>query len=92
MSYKSFALISDLHSFVHLSRDEIHNDRSQKTVETTQPQRPGTLQQQQQHSQRHGMTSLSMEEQKILLSLDRLNHQLHCEHILTDRLLSLVRY
>lgn len=74
---------NDLHSFVHLSRDEIHNDRSQKTVETTQPQRPGTLQQQQQHSQRHGMTSLSMEEQKILLSLDRLNHQLHYvqEHV-----------
>ncbi|XP_076002470.1 centrosomal protein of 126 kDa [Genypterus blacodes] len=32
----------------------------------------------QQHSQQHGLTAISMEEQRILLSLDRLNHQLHC--------------
>ncbi|KAF7662851.1 hypothetical protein LDENG_00225310 [Lucifuga dentata] len=36
-----------------------------------------------QRSQQQGLTTISMEEQKILLSLDRLNHQLHCvqEHI-----------
>ncbi|KAM9359606.1 centrosomal protein of 126 kDa [Symphorus nematophorus] len=42
-------------------------------METAQTQRPVTVQQ---RSQQHGLTSLSLEEQKILLSLDRLNHQL----------------
>ncbi|XP_033486157.1 centrosomal protein of 126 kDa isoform X1 [Epinephelus lanceolatus] len=49
-------------------------------METAQTQRPGTVQQ---HSQQQGLTTISLEEQKILLSLDRLNHQLYCvrEHV-----------
>ncbi|XP_054459207.1 centrosomal protein of 126 kDa [Anoplopoma fimbria] len=49
-------------------------------VETAQTQRPGTVQQ---RSQQQGLTAISLEEQKILLSLDRLNHQLYCvrEHV-----------
>jgi len=46
-------------------------------VETAQTQRPGAAQQ---HSQQRGPTAISLEEQKILLSLDRLNHQLYREH------------
>lgn len=48
-------------------------------METAQTQSPGTVQQ---RSQQHAPTRISLEEQKILLSLDRLNHQLHCEHFL----------
>ncbi|KAM9852855.1 centrosomal protein of 126 kDa [Aulostomus maculatus] len=40
---------------------------------TVKTQMPGTVQQRQQQ----GLTSISLEEQKILLSLDRLNHHLH---------------
>ncbi|XP_037632153.1 centrosomal protein of 126 kDa isoform X1 [Sebastes umbrosus] len=49
-------------------------------VETAQTQRPGTVKQ---RSPQQGLTAISMEEHKILLSLDRLNHQLHCvrEHV-----------
>ncbi|KAF1394336.1 hypothetical protein PFLUV_G00025470 [Perca fluviatilis] len=49
-------------------------------METAQTQRPGTVQQ---RSQQQGLTTISLEEQKILLSLDRLNHQLYCvrEHV-----------
>ncbi|XP_036936596.1 centrosomal protein of 126 kDa [Acanthopagrus latus] len=49
-------------------------------METAQTQRPGTVQQ---RSQQQGLTTISLEEQKILLSLDRLNHQLFCvrEHV-----------
>ena len=46
-------------------------------METAQTQRPGTVQQ---RSQQQGPSNISLEEQKILLSLDRLNHQLHCKH------------
>lgn len=45
-------------------------------METAQTQRSGTVQQ---RSQQQGLTTISLEEKKILLSLDRLNHQLHCE-------------
>ncbi|XP_053176156.1 centrosomal protein of 126 kDa [Scomber japonicus] len=41
-------------------------------TETAQTQRPRTVQQRQQQ----GLTTISLEEQKILLSLDRLNYQL----------------
>ncbi|XP_071372462.1 centrosomal protein of 126 kDa [Centroberyx affinis] len=44
-------------------------------METAQTQRPGAVQQ---RGQQQGLTTISLEEQKILLSLDRLNHQLHC--------------
>ncbi|XP_041851477.1 centrosomal protein of 126 kDa isoform X2 [Melanotaenia boesemani] len=49
-------------------------------METSQTHRSGTVQQ---HSQQQGLTTTSSEEKKILLSLDRLNHQLHClqEHM-----------
>lgn len=46
-------------------------------METAQTQRPGTVQQ---RSQQQGLTTISLEEQKILLSLDRLNRQLFCKH------------
>ncbi|XP_020490555.2 centrosomal protein of 126 kDa isoform X1 [Labrus bergylta] len=48
-------------------------------METAQTQRPGTVHK---RSQQQGLT-ISQEEQKILLSLDRLNHQLYCvrEHV-----------
>lgn len=54
-------------------------------TETAQTQRPGTVQQRQQP----GLTAISLEEQKILLSLDRLNHQLQSvrEHTGTRGLL-----
>lgn len=56
------------------------------SVETGQTHRPGTVQE---RSQQQGLTTISLEEQKILLSLDRLNHQLLCEHFVkaTTRLL-----
>ncbi|KAM4627625.1 centrosomal protein of 126 kDa [Polymixia lowei] len=49
-------------------------------METAQTQRPGGVHQ---RSQQQGFATISSEEQRILLSLDRLNHQLHCaqEHI-----------
>lgn len=55
-------------------------------METGQTHRPGTVQE---RSQQQGLTTISLEEQKILLSLDRLNHQLLCEHFVkaTTRLL-----
>ncbi|XP_019943583.2 centrosomal protein of 126 kDa [Paralichthys olivaceus] len=43
-------------------------------METAQTQSPGAMQQQQHKS----LTTISLEEQKILLSLEKLNHQLHC--------------
>eukprot|EP00064_Thunnus_orientalis_P017365 superscaffoldBa00003665_g17446 len=54
-------------------------------TETAQTQRPGTVQQRQQP----GLTAISLEEQKILLSLDRLNQQLQSvrEHTGTRGLL-----
>ncbi|KAK9521184.1 hypothetical protein VZT92_021013 [Zoarces viviparus] len=45
-------------------------------VETAQTQRPGTAQRRQQQ----GLTTISLQEQNILLSLDRLNHQLYSDH------------
>ncbi|KAE8295009.1 Centrosomal protein of 126 kDa [Larimichthys crocea] len=49
-------------------------------METVQTQRSGSVQR---RSQQQGLTTISLEEQKILLSLDRLNHQLFCvqEHM-----------
>uniref|UniRef100_UPI0037E7B0C0 centrosomal protein of 126 kDa n=1 Tax=Semicossyphus pulcher TaxID=241346 RepID=UPI0037E7B0C0 len=49
-------------------------------METAQTQTPGRAQQ---RSQQQGLTTISLEEQRILLSLDRLNHQLYCvrEHV-----------
>ncbi|XP_026219555.1 centrosomal protein of 126 kDa isoform X2 [Anabas testudineus] len=49
-------------------------------METVPTQRSAMMQQ---RNQQQGLTTLSLEEQKILLSLDRLNHQLHCvrEHV-----------
>ncbi|XP_035479844.2 centrosomal protein of 126 kDa isoform X1 [Scophthalmus maximus] len=44
-------------------------------MEMAQTRGPATAQR---HSQQQGLTALSLEEQRILLSLDRLNQQLHC--------------
>ncbi|KAI3354055.1 hypothetical protein L3Q82_018614, partial [Scortum barcoo] len=44
-------------------------------METAQTQRPATVRQ---RGHQQGLTTISLEEQKILLSLDRLNHQLYC--------------
>lgn len=45
-------------------------------VETAQTQRPGTAQQ---RSRKEGLAGISLEEQNILFSLDRLNQRLHRE-------------
>ncbi|XP_071353522.1 centrosomal protein of 126 kDa isoform X2 [Trachinotus anak] len=75
-----------LESAAQLHLAEVHTEGLQEerdivaAMETAQTQSPGTVQQ---RSQQQGLTSISLEEQKILLSLDRLNHQLHCvrEHV-----------
>ncbi|KAF3693250.1 Centrosomal protein of 126 kDa [Channa argus] len=69
------------HSAAHLHKSEVHAEGLLKerdivaTAETAQKQRPRMVQN---HSQKQGLTSISLEEQKIILSLDRLNHQLQC--------------
>uniref|UniRef100_G3PEP6 Uncharacterized protein n=1 Tax=Gasterosteus aculeatus TaxID=69293 RepID=G3PEP6_GASAC len=52
-------------------------------VETAQTQRPGTAQQ---RSRKEGLAGISLEEQNILFSLDRLNQRLHRvrEHVGSD--------
>nr|XP_043887386.1 centrosomal protein of 126 kDa isoform X1 [Solea senegalensis] len=60
---------------LHLAEGRTADPRKERVIsaamETAQTQCPGTGQ--------HGeLTSLSLEEQKILLSLDRLNHRLYC--------------
>ncbi|XP_070762654.1 centrosomal protein of 126 kDa [Enoplosus armatus] len=75
-----------LESMAQLHLAEVHTEGRLEerdivaAMETAQTQRPGTVQQ---RSQQQGLTTLSLEEQKILLSLDRLNHQLYCvrEHV-----------
>ncbi|XP_055082155.1 centrosomal protein of 126 kDa [Periophthalmus magnuspinnatus] len=66
----------DSFRFGHLSKDEIQNGGQQSWVDTKDPQRHEALHQR--HQQ--GITTISMEEERILQSLDRLNHRLHCEH------------
>lgn len=74
------------HGAAHLCVPEVHVEgllekrETGAAVEPAQTQRPRTVQQ---CSLQRGLTSISLEEQKILLSLDRLNHQLHCvqEHV-----------
>ncbi|KAM6987810.1 centrosomal protein of 126 kDa isoform 2-T2 [Tautogolabrus adspersus] len=74
-----------LESAAQLHLGEVHAEgqleerRVVAAMETAQTQRPGTVHQ---RSQQQGLT-ISQEEQKILLSLDRLNHQLYCvrEHV-----------
>ena len=79
----NLAWTAGLESAVQLHLGETHAEGLQEekrvvaAMETTQTQRPGTVRQ---HSQQQGLTAISFEEKKILLSLDRLNHQLHCEH------------
>lgn len=75
-------LLSGLESAAQLHLAEEHAEGRLEergivaAMETAQTQRPGTVQQ---RSQQQGLTTISLEEQKILLSLDRLNHQLFCE-------------
>lgn len=78
-------VLSGLESAAQLHLAEVHAEGLLEernivaAVETAQTQRPGAVQQ---RNQQKGLTTISLEEQKILLSLDRLNHQLYCEHIL----------
>nr|XP_046245681.1 centrosomal protein of 126 kDa isoform X2 [Scatophagus argus] len=75
-----------LESAAQLHLAEVHAEglveerRIVAAMETGQAQRPGAVQQ---RSQQQGLTTISLEEQKILLSLDRLNHQLFSvrEHV-----------
>lgn len=59
---------------LHLAEVHAAERDMMAAMETAQTERPA-----QQRSQQQGLTTISLEEQKILLSLDRLNHQLHCE-------------
>ncbi len=76
-------LLSGLESVTQLHLAEVHAEGLLDgrdivaAMETAQTQRPGTMQQ---RSKEQGLTTISLEEQKILQSLDRLNHQLFCEH------------
>ncbi|KAM3874763.1 centrosomal protein of 126 kDa [Diretmus argenteus] len=64
--------LPDEGSEFHLA--DVHGERDiLVAMETAQTQRPGPARQQPQ-----GLTTISMEEKKILLSLDRLDQQLHC--------------
>ncbi|XP_029027608.1 centrosomal protein of 126 kDa isoform X2 [Betta splendens] len=64
-----------LRSAAHLRAHAGFEERNVVAVETAQTQRSGPVQ--------HRLTTVSLEEQRILLSLDRLNHRLHCvqEHV-----------
>lgn len=76
-------VLSVLESAAQLHLAEVHTEGPLEerdivaAMETAQIQGPGTGQQ---RSQQQGLTNISLEEQKILFSLDRLNHQLHCKH------------
>lgn len=75
-------ILSGLHRTAHLHSAEVHAEGLLEerdivaAMETAQTLKFGLLQQ---CTQQQGLTTISLEEQKILLSLDRLNHQLHCE-------------
>lgn len=75
--------LSGLQSVSQLHLAEVHPEGLLEerdiaaAMETAQTQRSGT---EQQHSRQQGLTTISLEEQKILRSLERLNHQLFCEH------------
>uniref|UniRef100_A0A3Q3J7B8 Uncharacterized protein n=1 Tax=Monopterus albus TaxID=43700 RepID=A0A3Q3J7B8_MONAL len=74
----------DSAGYLHLARVHaeglLEEKRTVAAMETAQTQPPALVQQCSQHQ---GLTTISLEEHKILLSLDRLNHQLHCvqEHV-----------
>ncbi|XP_072309191.1 centrosomal protein of 126 kDa [Eucyclogobius newberryi] len=59
--------------FGHLNTGEKQNDGQHSWVHTKDPQRQDVLHQR----QPEGFTTISMEEERILQSLDRLNHRLH---------------
>lgn len=79
----AFNVISDFESAAQLHLTEVHakGHLEEKDIvaamETVQTQRSGTVDQ---YSQQQELTSISLEEKKILLCLDRLNHQLQCKH------------
>ncbi|KAI4883392.1 hypothetical protein NFI96_007923 [Prochilodus magdalenae] len=64
--------------------EELMNGDGQVAVDVSQLQRAGVvLQQQQQRGQVFGLSALSLEEQRLLQSLDRLNQRLQCKiHVL----------
>lgn len=78
-------VLSGLESAAQLHLAEVHTKGPLEerdivvAMKTAQTQSAGAAQQ---RSQQQGLTNISLEEQKILLSLDRLNHQLHCEHFI----------
>ncbi|XP_034557550.1 centrosomal protein of 126 kDa isoform X2 [Notolabrus celidotus] len=78
-AYNVALQVEGLESMSQLHRSEVHAEGLLEergvvaAMETAQTQRPGTVQR---HSQQQGLTNISLEEQKILLSLDRLNRQL----------------
>lgn len=57
---------------LHQSEGQMSGLKEEFTVPAVAAPTPGTLQQRK-------LNSFSLEEQKILLSLDRLNHRLHCK-------------
>ncbi|XP_059186509.1 centrosomal protein of 126 kDa [Centropristis striata] len=82
MVFQDEGLVSaaQLHLTKVLPGGQLEETNIVAAMETAQTQRPGTVQQ---RGQQQGLTNISLEEQKILLSLDRLNHQLYCvqEHV-----------
>lgn len=85
-------LLSGLQSAAHLQMSHAHAEGLLEeraivpATETTQIHRFGMVQK---CNQQQGLTTISLEEQKILLSLDRLNHQLHCEQFVKALILTL---
>lgn len=80
-------MLSGLQSTAQIHLAEVHEGLLEErdivaAMDTAQTQRTGTVQQ---RSQQRAHTTISLEEQKILLSLDRLNHQLYCEHFSTNK-------
>lgn len=80
-TYNSAFPNEDFESAAQLHLAEVHakGNLEEKGIvaamETVQTQRSGTVDQ---YSQQQELTTISLEEKKILLCLDRLNHQLQC--------------
>lgn len=79
----NLCFLPGLESLTHINQSEAHPEGLLEeergnviAVDTAQTHRPGAVQQ---RSQPQGFSNISLEEQKVLLSLDRLNHQLCCE-------------
>ena len=71
-----FIVLSGLESVAQSSLAELPGETSMANTDVMAAME--TIQTQKQ--QQRGLTNISVEEQKILLSLDRLNNRLQCEH------------